>query len=538
MLDIPSPLRDLIREAIRAGASVPSQFRDGNVTTFEENILKAIADAGDPDKPVLLKRIYNDIKAYFSGSASDLRHNRGQVYIDLSEDRLSARITLLPPRQTGKSLSLHEVLTELRLKQIIHGIRVEAIQTAVTASSRKGEIIFSLNAANGTPPVPSEDAHIEFSVPVLDKTRIMHETGVAGLRAALPVKAGTLIGRVVPPKAGTPGSDVAGRRIPAPPGRPARELLGANLTLTPTETQVVSAADGRIVRSDRFVDIIPFYIVKGDFTAENGDLAFAGSVWVEGNVRGPVKIQCEDLYIEGNLEEAVVEATGEVIVWGGIWGKGSGTVETDGAVYARFISDAVIETMGDVLVRHSITHSTVTANGHIRVMGEQGAVLGGTLSALRGVEARVIGSDFGTFTRMTAGKDFLTQKRLNRILEKLHLHEENLRKITELKDSLAHARIDPHRLPPDKQDIFLGVLKKEVRSLQELAALKRRRERLNTVLKDFLDASVVVVEDIFPPAKVQIVDAILEIREKLNAIEFRKDEDEIRTTSPTPRGSP
>ncbi len=207
-------------------------------------------------------------------------------------------------------------------------------------------------------------------------------------------------------------------------------------------------------------------------------------------------------------------------------GKKEGKIYADGRVAARHVSDAEIEALGDIIVTNTITYSEVISNSRVLVTAERGAIVGGQVSALRGIETRSLGSDFGTYTVTAVGRDFLTAKRLERLKEIIGVHEDNLRKIALLKSKLAKANVDLKRLPPAKQDIYLGILRKEVKSQQELESLMRRRERLSQVLSDVLEATIRVREELHPPVRVEIADAIKEIEEHLRRVVVFRDRKE------------
>ena len=139
--------------------------------------------------------------------------------------------------------------------------------------------------------------------------------------------------------------------------------------------------------------------------------------------------------------------------------------------------------------------------------------------------ARSVGSDFGTYTTTSVGVDFLTPRRLARIDQRIREYEENLSKIEMIKGKLSQAGIDVSKLPMDKQDIYISVLQKEVKSREELNSLRRAKEKFDGAMKEFLQASVRVLENLHPPLKVQIGNAIQEIRDRMQKVTLVLDRD-------------
>jgi len=148
-------------------------------------------------------------------------------------------------------------------------------------------------------------------------------------------------------------------------------------------------------------------------------------------------------------------------------------------------------------------------------------IVGGSLHSLREVVAATIGSEFGMLTEIVVGKDFLATSRLEEISGKIAVHEDNLRRIQWLKKELKKSRVPIERLPHEKQEIYIGILGKEQNSQAELKSLIRRKKTLDTRLTEFLAASVQVLNSLYPPSRVQILDAIREIKEKLNAVTLK-----------------
>ena len=86
--------------------------------------------------------------------------------------------------------------------------------------------------------------------------------------------------------------------------------------------------------------------------------------------------------------------------------------------------------------------------------------------------------------------------------------------------------MDVRRLSPEKQDIYLGVLRKEAHSRLELESLMRRHDRVNEALSDVLEAAVKIREELFPPVRVEIADAIREIESRLRGVVVYRDRKE------------
>ena len=233
---------------------------------------------------------------------------------------------------------------------------------------------------------------------------------------------------------------------------------------------------------------------------------------------GPGHLECEDLFVLGNCEQVNVISQHDVFVLHGIIGHHQTRIETDGGVYAAFISESDISALGSVMVDNAIINSQVISNRDIHVTSPKGMIAGGKVYALKNIITATIGSEFGMLTETAVGKDFLTTGRTQDIARKIAVHIENLRRIQELKQQLERLKVPIERMPVDKQEIYIGVLRKEQTSQAEMNSLLRRKKILGQALTDFIAASIQVLDNLYPPVNVQIGDVIQEIRQKLTTV--------------------
>jgi hypothetical protein len=517
---LPQKIIEIIETAQKLTKNVYSTFDGKNAYSFNDQLRMAASLSEDRSVRVAVNELLHDLGQYFKGVGISQSKSDTQVFIE--KDDLEARLTLLPPRSGGRFCSVHDLMRDVKALGIIHGVNMAAINAAWEKLTTKEEMILQLPIARGVPPKPTEEPQVEYVSKVLDKNLVFSEQGwvLQDFYTMMEhVEAGGVIAKVLPPTPGQPGVSVMAKEIPAP--APARSLpvkLGTNVKLAASGRELVATSAGFLVLEGDSLDVVPFYVVNGHLTSGANEISFNGNILVRGYVSGPLTLKGEDIYIEGNAEAASLFATGDVFIRGGIVGKKSGLVECDGKLFAHSISDAVIEALDDVVVRNSIVYSDVTSNSRLVVEAGVGVVVGGTVAALKGIVARSIGSDFGTFTKTSVGKDFLTPKRLQKVEEKIRVYEEKLAKIQDLKKKISDAGINLLNLPPEKQDILLSLLKHETQTRELMESLKRTRGKFQRAVEDILSASIKVLDKMHPPVQVQICESIKEIRERLNSV--------------------
>jgi uncharacterized protein (DUF342 family) len=433
--------------------------------------------------------------------------------------------------------TLPAVLGILQKGRIAHGIDVDAVNRALdVVHERINDVIWQIPIARGEPPIQGQPARVDYQVRVLNKSEL--RANPESLSAALsaywePVKEGTVIGRIVPAEAGVPGKNVFGD--PVVPEEPPALGLKLGEDLKQTRGLLVAQCQGYPIVDEDQVYITPMYVIDHPLPGSVQDLSFSGAVLVRGDLRGPGTLECDELFLLGNCDLMDITSGGDVFMSGGVSGHHKSAINADGSFYASFINEAEVSALGEVVVANAIVGSRVVSNDSVRVTSPRGIIAGGTIQSLRGVIVQTLGSEFGMFTETIVGKDFLTSHRLSRIAETIRVHEENLRRIQELKQEMAKANMRVEELPPDKQEIYIGILRKESQSQSELRSLARRKIKLSHHLREFIAASVRVLDSVYPPLRVQIGDEIKEINDRLDAVTLQYDAGRVVITAAPPK---
>ena len=537
----PETLARLLEGARSALQAADPSWEGGRAVPLcgELERLAAAPGTAEPRREAL-RGIAAELRSWFKSSAANSKENDGFCHVELSGGALRAYLTVFPPRRGGAHVGSEECFRELDLHQVNTGLDSAAVRRAVAVMQETGDTVCAALVAEGRPAGEPKAASVEFSVPRLVKDELRLDT--KWLLLNLPkclreLREGQPVGLHRPGSPGDPGVTVRGKMLP-PSGKPEGEPeWGPSLRLAHgAGAELVAASPGQLIVDRYRLGVIPLFLIEGDYAPPSPEISFRGLVVVLGNLTG-LKVDADEVIVAGNCERSEIHSAGDVLIGGGVAGKREGKIFADGRVAARHVADAEIEALGDVVVTNSITYSNVTSNARVKVTAERGAIVGGRVAALKGIEARSVGSDFGTYTVTAVGRDFLTAKRLERLKEIIRGHEDNLAKITALKDKLAKHNVDVRRLPPEKQDIYLGVLRKEAKSRAEMASLARRRDKLDQALSDVLEATIRIREELYPPVRVEIADAIREIEGRLKSVVVYRDRKEgilTRQSVPAP----
>ena len=336
----------------------------------------------------------------------------------VSEDNLKVYLSVHPPSESGRMLTMELVEKLLAGLGIVQGIDSNAIEQALNEAVLKSMPIHDVVIAEGRVAQRGEDAKIElkFQSEKIAGT-IDEHSGIINYKerkSIQSVKAEMLLAVKIPPTPGIEGVDVFGNIIPTKPGIEEDLKLAGNVKVSDDGLSFTSEIDGIVfLTPENKIWISKQYEVPGDVDYSTGNLSMEGSLIIKGWVHSGFEVHASDeIKIGSGVEDAIVEAGTNIYINGGIIGSVEGRVQAGGNITARFIEGARVHADGDIFVHDDILRSIVSANGSIMVTKGKGRIRGGSVEAAKGVEVNEIGSDAGIKTSVSAGMDSKTRKLL------------------------------------------------------------------------------------------------------------------------------
>jgi uncharacterized protein (DUF342 family) len=351
-----------------------------------------------------------------------VRFRDSTIDVAISQDSMSASVTLLAEDGLGSPLSVEKVLAALAEKGVKQGLEPYSIAEAVS-DARAGKSVLKKVVARG------RSARAGGSI---DTQWLVHKatgalyTMTEGNRADFKerdtmtrVEAGAPILKVAKTvDAGEDGVDVLGRPVKgagsgagnAPPEHDAsiREEKQEDGSVL-----FVAAVGGELVIEGLFGTGGRIYIreklsVEGDLGPETGNVKFPGNVSIAGSVlSGYSLIAGGDIAVAGAVEASLVSSDGSVRVGEGIKGARRGTIRARRGIDAAFAEQALLLAVEDVKVRNGCVLCNVKTNGRLVVAGERGSLIGGICRARKGVDVGSLGSENYAKTEISFGQDYL-----------------------------------------------------------------------------------------------------------------------------------
>ncbi len=334
-----------------------------------------------------------------------------QCSIDVEVDKMTAILRMYPPSVGGKLVDRAYLVDLLRQYKIRAGIDEDAIMLALEERPYCTDIII----ARGKMPTPGRDGSIIYHFETDNTVRPeLKEDGTVDffkLNTLHQCTKGQVLAEIIPEERGENGFDVYGSVMLAREVKKAVFDHGRNMELSPDRLKLISMVDGHVSLVDNAVFVADVYTVEDVGTA-TGNIEYHGNVQIHGNVCENFSVKTEgNVFVNGVVEGAVIEAGGDIIIARGMHGQNKGRLKAGGNIIAKFISAAEVEAAGFVEAEQ-IINAKVSAGTNINADAGKGLITGGKVVAKGVINARNIGSAMGASTIVEIGTDLASKRRL------------------------------------------------------------------------------------------------------------------------------
>ena len=340
----------------------------------------------------------------------------GQVNIDISEDKMSASMTLISA-YGGKDATLPMILNALKSHKVKMGLSKPKILSLIQqlAILPPGEQCCS-DIAIGKPSINGINASLARQVP-LARERLLQpqerEDGSVDMRslgAMIMVKPGDVLMIKTPATSGEAGYNVNGDILLQVEGKDRKMLAGDGTQLDSNDpNQLVATVPGQPVENRQGMQVDDVLQIK-DVDVKYGHVNFEGSILISGDVQEGMKVTSSgDITVMGFVDSATLEAKGDVIVSKGIIGRLvkehelSTTITAQGQICAQFVQYSNLTAHSNILVTKQLLHSHSRSDSQITVSdpkAKRGDLVGGTATAGKGIKAVAFGATAGTKTEL------------------------------------------------------------------------------------------------------------------------------------------
>ena len=477
-----TPYRRMFSELEESGAEVKEQYPEDAKTV--EAFVWALKEACRARRKRALDGVMPPIKA--------------EAKFFLSGDRMNAYACLLPPENGGEGIGLEEFLGDLRYEGVCHGVLEEVIR-------REFEFgyLHIFPVAQGKPPQAGEDGKVTELFQRRKNMRLEVQNGSeADFRQDVqlqPIRKGTVICLIRPPKAGTDGMDVTGQVLYPPEAVSAPVPQGKNTEIGRGGQALIASEDGILYMEDGLFCIHAQKIIDGDLDQFQGALQISGNLYIGGNVDGGVEIEASgEIVINGKVGEARIMSTGGTIrVQQGVYGtEGRTFLSAAIQLQAPVVERAEINA-GTSVIAETISNSDVRCGGTVYVMSGRGMIVNSRIRAGDSVMCLRIGNLAGGRSRFSVGYPPDVPDSWKRIKEELASAQATLEKlwgpitslrrkgsrISETEKALLDQLVEQRELYMKKRETLAAQLKTVNMALNKRSKGRIRCEKLYPTLE-------------------------------------------------------
>lgn len=348
--------------------------------------------------------------------------------VTITPDHLSAKL-YIDPAIASAGLPQIDVITAINQA----GVPVTPqVQQAIAALTNPAGCVITpepVIIATGVAPVDDIPGKIELN----SESQEAGATANFYDRSAVKcIKAEDVVATIRPLKVGQDGLDVNGkplRRRTFPPFRP---RLGPNVRIGDDGVSIFATAAGQVKLEIDKIQVDPILNVRGDVDFATGNINFAGMVTISGSVKDLFKVHAGgNIEIRQAVEAAEIIGGGDVVIHGAVVGKEKGHINAAGNMSCKFASNAHIIVAKDMVVQGELNNCHIAVRGQLTL--QHGPMLGGRITANKGITCHTIGSPAQVTTLVEAGLD---DQLRNQCAKQLPAIEEQRKKVARVRQTI------------------------------------------------------------------------------------------------------
>lgn len=426
---------------------------------------------------------------------------RNTSIVRVSSDGMTAYLSLCPPENAEyyTASDLEEILNR---NDIVYGVQREVLIRMINNKIYDVET----EVAHGVEVCDGQDGEFEFlfNLEQQTKPKILPDGSVdyGSMQDVPVVESGDELVHYKPAVAGKDGTDVYGKVIPAKIGRELPQLKGKGFYISEDKRIYYASFAGKVEYENERLLVSNVITIDEDVTIVTGDIHFAGDVFVKGNVVSGMTIEAKgSITVNGYVEAANLFAGKDVILKNGMQGGGKGEIRAGGEVSGKFFEQTTIYAKG-IVRANAILNCHIMSEQEVSVLGKRGIIVGGVTSAIKGIEATIIGnmSEVKTKIELGVGEDVYShirkvKEKYNNLTEENKKIEDGIKKINTILEKADN---------PDLAEKKLYLMRTKIERDTKISGLQQEIRRCKINIENAQGAKLKVNKSIYRGAKITI----------------------------------
>ncbi len=455
--------------------------------------------------------------------------NDSTASVQITSDETKSYIIITPPKPGGFDIDLEELRTILQNNGVTVGIKEDVLSKLFDYPIYNEPVLVALFQK----PKDGRDAVITYNFQTdrehIELKEVDGKIDFKELNLVQNVVAGQILATKEPPAIGEAGRTVTNKIIPARLGKDIPLTPGKNTKLSEDKLQIISEINGQVLMQAGKVTVEPVFTVPGDVNLKTGNILFLGNVIIKGNVEDGFSVKAAgNIEIAGAVGRSVLDAEGDIVVSGGIQGKGDSHIRTGKSLYAKFVESANIDAMDGVYVQDGILHSYIDAVNEIVCIGKRGAIVGGHIRAGKLVKTKTLGSVASPETIIETGID---PKKRQRMKEVETMRDKTYKELEPLKTNLAtleNQKKVMKKLSDEKEEQMKNLAIEGKKLKQIISQCEEEIEELNKYFNDLKSQGRIVASKIaYPGVKLYIKNSYLLLKTEYKKNSFILQNNEV-----------
>lgn len=422
-------------------------------------------------------------------------YNNGS-YVRIEDDQMTAWIFLVNP---DTPYTKEEIYNFLKQRGVVRGFHKSNVAAIVKKHVYEREI----RVAIGKPNDKGMDGYYQYiySPEEYMKPKILEDGSAdyTSMKVIHVVEIGDEVAQYFPAVQGDDGYSVTGIEMRARLVENLPWVPGEGVEVDP-ETGVYHATiKGKVEIVNSRVDVKTVHEVDGDVDLLTGSIDFNGDVLIHGSVEAGVTIKAAgNIEIHGSVEAADISAGGNLLLSRGIHGAQKSKITAKGSIFAEFIEHTTVEAGGDIRA-NSLVNSEISVDGKIVLTGRgrRGAIVGGYIHALQGIEANSIGNDAEVRTSVHVGFPPEDQKKLYTYRKSEAEIERNLSETSDKLEAAQKSIMSANSHSPMLQQRAKELKAEKDKYFKELTDVRIKMGELNDMIEKGKDATVMIDGNIY-----------------------------------------